>query len=581
MKILVLLLFYTALYAVNCHDFIHEFYKTFQDQNKVLLVQNPDETIINLTEFNNNVWYLSSGHKVLYVGCDSNNNTIIFENIEKSHSYIVSLTNKTILLVADYFGSQDFIDYQLKNPEKSKIDYIIEYENSFISATPQSLTAQSLAYNKESDLVSEFIEDEQLESVSNQQTENGEESSTATSLKRPRTDYSIEMDIKRPKTNSLIPNITEVQKEQLLPHNDLHIVQQEVSYLSNPISEEVSAVNNQMLHGTNETASGIDKVDTKTPTFVQNKIYNKTLPKDIIDFFNIRKFFSKDYGILYKIPSNGEESMNDSSVIDKLDSFLFKLKPNHNLVLVSKNWIKAGGRSGDDILYLVINKKSPLIYYTESYNGTSITYSSSNLKFNYNDRRRAHLHYIILKFINGKKSNSVDVSDFYVFDELGNYTDESLTGLHSTGNLDVYNSMNEVLEKLFMGDKYYIDENYKENNSPYLSELISKYKETNESFIFVNNRYLKNYTFDIKNLDTRVGLILEPINSYSKFSKRLFKVSDILIDLINKEYKFVIKELDKEISTGFEDNKLTYYSYTWNQRRRINITNFKLLRKKM
>ena len=644
LKMLVLLLFYTSLYAVNCEDLNREFDKILQDQNKVLIVVNQQEKIIIYNEID--IYYgllFNSGHITIYHECDSNNDSIILYNIDNIHSYVVFLTQETILLVRDYFGKQEFINYQYINPNNTKFDYINEHATSFITATTQLLTAQLLAPKDDVDFALKYVKELQLEFVSGNNKRIREGSSPETSLKRLRTDHtpspiaemvpaystnrsqsqneqlstqlefvsgnnkriregsSPETSPKRLRIDHAASPIAEIvpahlnnrsqsQKEQPSTHNDptytLSLdsisksnMQQVVNKPPKLISEDGSPVDNPEILGTNETAS----VDTKTPKFVTNELFREQLPPQLIDVFNRSKFFSKDYGVIFEIPSSDEISMNKISAVKTLNIYLSNLKPNQNLILVSKKLITRSEKNNHSIFYIVINKKTPILYSTEIHHySLYVYYRSGNLRFTYNNLEGKN--YIMLNY--GRVFGRSNVADFYVFSELGNNTGNQLTSLSLTENNDRYKSVEDFLKQLFMGYDYYIDENFIKNSTVYIEDLISVSK-TNEVFIFLNNRYYKGSNIDENDIDKRIGVILKPINEYSRYKKKLFKVSYISLVSINSEYRFLIEELDGTWTAGFSKKHvgddiitLTLYNSSLNTKSHINITKFNLLRKK-
>ena len=572
MKILFLLLFYTALYAVNCEDFNRETDKIRKDNNKVLFIEYQQETIINYNESGNIVWVLPTGHKTQDPICDSNNNTIIFDNIDGIY-YVVDLTNDIKLIVTDYFANPYFIEYQLKNPNKSKLDYMIHYENSFITAPTQSLTAQSSAPKDDLDYELEFIKANQLEGVSGKNKRISEGSSHGTPSKRIRTDNDESPIYKMVQVDTT--HLTQSQKAQPLPHNDPmdtlyskgNMKEQVVSEAPKLISEKGNAVNNPEIHETNETASAIDKVNPKTPQFVLTEIYKKQLPEHVIHIFNTGKFFSRDYGVIFKIPSKDEISMNEISPLDTLNSYLSYLKLNQKLILVSKKWIKEKQKINYNT-YLVINKSDLKSYNIEVYGALNHKAYICDLRFAYRNQKLKD--YIMLKC----KNTSILVSDFYVFAELGNNTDEQLTSSLPTENADGYESIGQLLDKLFMGDEYYSDDKSMKDPITKLPELISKSK-TDEVFIFVNNDYYKNSSIAMKNIGGKLGFIFKPTKSYSLRDHRLFEVSYITLEYINSKYIFSIKELEGKWTVVFFYHMGKYPQFIINNlrsRRRFTIT---------
>ena len=583
MKILFLLLFYTALYAVNCEDFNRETDKIRKDNNKVLFIEYQQKTIINYNESGNIVWVLPTGHKTQDPICDSNNNTIIFDNIDGIY-YVVDLNNDIKLIVTDYFANPYFIEYQLKNPNKSKLDYMIHYENSFITAPTQSLTAQSSAPKDDVEHVLEIIKADQLKGGGGKNKRIREGSSHGTPSKRIRTDNDESPRYEMVQVHST--HLTQSQQVQPLPYNDPmdtlsskgNMKEQVVSEAPKLISEKGNAVNNPEIHETNETASGIDKVDTKTPHFVLTEIYKGQLPKNLIDLFNIRKFFSRDYGVIFEIPPKGAISMNDISPVDTLNSYLSDLKLNQQLILVSTRWIKVEQKNISKI-YLVINKSDGVSYNIEVYHTLNHKVYFCDLIFAYNNQKLKD--YIMLKC---KDINfEITVSGFYVFAELGNNTDEQLTSSPLTENLDGYKSIEQLLDKLFMGDKYYSDDNSMKDPITNLSQLISK-STTNEVFIFLDNNYYKNSSIDRKDINKKIGFIFKPSNAYSKYNNRLFDVSYITLEYINSKYRFSIEKLKGKWTVIFVYHMGQYLRLVINNmevkgKSSIPITSFKLIRK--
>ena len=583
MKILFLLLFYTALYAVNCEDFNRETDKIRKDNNKVLFIEYQQKTIINYNESGNIVWVLPTGHKTQDPICDSNNNTIVFDNIDGIY-YVVDLTNDIKLIVTDYFANPYFIEYQLKNPNKSKLDYMIHYENSFITAPTQSLTAQSSAPKDDLDHVLEIIKADQLKGGGGKNKRIGEGTSHGTPSKRIRTDNNESPRYEMVQVHST--HLTQSQQAQPLPHNDPmdtlsskgNMKEQVVSEAPKLISEKGNAVNNPEIHETNETASGIDKVDTKTPQFVLTEIYKEQLPEHVIHIFNTGKFFSRDYGVIFKIPPKDEISMNDISP-DTLNSYLSNLKLNQNLVLVSKTLIM-GDQKYNSIIYLVINKSDLKSYNIKVYGTLTHNIDFCDLRFSYNNNKLKDS--IMLKCKN--MDIKITVDDFYVFAELGNNIDEQLTSLLPTENSDRYESIEQLLYKLFRGHEYYSDDNSMKNPITNLPQLISKSK-TNEVFIFVNNNYYKKSSNNWKDIDEKIGFIYKPTKLYSRRGFRLFEVSYIKLEYINRKYIFSIKELEGEWTVVFLYHNKIYPTFitTNNESREkfsITITSFKLIRKK-
>ena len=578
MKILFLLLFYTVLYAVNCEDFNRETDKIRKDNNKVLFIEYQQETIINYNESGNIVWVLPTGHKTQDPICDSNNNTIIFDNIDGIY-YVVDLTNDIKLIVTDYFANPYFIEYQLKNPNKSKLDSMIDYENSFITAPTQSLTAQSSAPKDEL----EFIKADQLKGVSGKNKRIREGSSHGTPSKRIRTDNDESPRYEMVQVHST--HLTQSQQVQPLPYNDPmdtlsskgNMKEQVVSEAPKLISEKGNAVNNPEIHETNETASGIDKVDTKKPHFVLTKIYKEQLPKHVIDIFNTGKFFSRDYGVIFKIPPKNEVSMNDIS-LKILNSYLFNLKLNQNLVLVSKTLIM-GDQIYNPIIYLVINKSDLKSYNIKVYGTLTHNIDFCDLRFSYNNNKLKD--HIMLKCSN--MNIMITVDDFYIFTELGNNIDKQLTSLLPTENSDEYESIEQLLDKLFMGHEYYSDDNSMKNPITNLPQLISK-STTNEVFIFLDNNYYKNSSIDRKDINKKIGFIFKPSDAYSKYGNKLFDVSYITLEYINSKYRFSIEKLKGKWTVIFVYNHGQYLRMVINniefkEKSSIAIRSFKLIRK--
>ena len=584
MKVLILLVLYTALYAVNCEYFNHEIDRIFKDDNKVLIVVSQQEKIIIFNEEGIYGLMFNSRHITQYFTCDSNNDSIIFNNIEGKHYYSVYLSEETILFVKDFFGNQDFINFKFINPISSKLNYIIKYENSFITAFSQLLTTQSSATINDLDFLLEFIKEKELEEFSGKNKRIREGGSPDISPKRHAGSAIAEMI----SAHSTIPS--QSQTVQTSTHNDPiytlssigTMQQQVVSETYKPILGEGNADDLPMIQGTNETASsGIDKTDEKTPKFVLNDIYREQLPPHIIELFERRKFFSKDYGIIFRIPPKYEISMTQISLVNTLNSYLSDLKPNQNIVLVSKNWINGQIISINSFIYLVINKIDLLTYRLEVYyTSSNNVFFSNNLRFAFNNLELKD--FIILRH----NSSFKNISDYYVLAELGNNTDDQLTSLPFTGNKDGYKSIEELLYKLFMGNNYYSDEITMKDKITKLPELISRSK-TNERFIFVGKKYYQKYNIDKRENGNKIGIILEPINSYSFHGNRLYKVSYILVEFINSEYRFLINELKDRGSVLFEKSKgsssimLRYYSGFSGKKSALSINGFKLIREKM